>query len=133
MKFLLYVGYAFIFLLLVKGAFLYFIHSGAHCQRTTLSKTESPSRRMQAIIVEESCTDGAIQTSVADTLSLVSNGNVVSPRDAVFTVEEYDPPETRSSVLWISDKKIQITAPSHSYVTMERQEHLGVEISIVFR
>ena len=102
------------------------------CNRKTISMVVSPNNAWVALLQEDLCSDGAFTTSETDTVQIVQYGEIPSPSNNVFSVDEGGHSENRPAMRWISSQELQINVPNKSLIGLQKSSYEGIDIVIKY-
>ncbi|WP_158933285.1 hypothetical protein [Acidisphaera sp. S103] len=100
----------------------------AGCENTPISAAVSPDRLWSAAVVEAVCGDGALTTTVVDTVMLVPVNRSVAEGKAVFRVDTGGHVDERPSVKWVEPRTLLIEAFTSPYAQSVVTSYQGVTI-----
>jgi hypothetical protein len=93
----------------------------------------SPDDAWTALIQEDLCSHGpAFTTSILDRVQLVRRNEESKENSDVLIVDEGGHPENRPLTQWLSPKKLQITIPNKSLVSLRKSSLEGIEVAVKF-
>lgn len=105
----------------------------AGCARETIAMLVSPDDAWTALIQEDLCSHGpAFTTSILDRVQLVRRNEESKENSDVLIVDEGGHPENRPLTQWLSPKKLQITIPNKSLVSLRKSSLEGIEVAVKF-
>jgi hypothetical protein len=77
------------------------------CDHRLISMLVSPDDAWTALVDEATCSDGAYQTVITDTVQIVRDSEQPTKENDVFSVDEGGHPENRPLIQWLSTEKLR--------------------------
>ncbi len=108
--------------------------SAGGCDSEIIAQTLSADHAWRALVREETCSDGAFTTTMADVVHLVgasSDGGKAIEGD-VFAVSEGGHPYNRPVIRWVGPRLLDIVVPNKSSIGLRRDAFDGVTIRVRF-
>lgn len=107
------------------------------CNRKMISTSVSADRVWQALVGEETCSDGYFVTTNTDVVRLVRNSGAQRSEGDVFSADHFAAgvagrDETRPVTRWLEPRLLEIEVPNKSLIGLSKERFEDVTIRIRF-